>query len=127
MQYGKAIESYCFDNNNYPIIKAVNIDYSSLESSVQASMPAGYTNLNDLNKNEEDWKVFSSTLRGHALLQNGLITTYTYNPLFGIISISDPKGLTTYYRYDAIGRLIKILNNEKYILQKYEYHFKEDE
>ena len=52
-------------------------------------------------------------------------STYTYIPYVGISSATDARGITTYYEYDAYGRLIEIyqLNNgRKEILNKYIYH-----
>lgn len=54
-------------------------------------------------------------------------STYTYIPYVGVSSATDARGVTTYYEYDAYGRLIEIyqLNNgRKEILNKYIYHIK---
>lgn len=53
------------------------------------------------------------------------ITTYTSIPHVGITSITDPKGLTTYYSYDAYGRLVEVyhmFDNVKQIINAYNYH-----
>ena len=54
-------------------------------------------------------------------------STYTYIPYVGMSSVTDTRGVTTYYEYDVYGRLIEIyqLNNgTKEILNKYIYHTK---
>ena len=54
-------------------------------------------------------------------------STFTYIPYVGVSSATDARGVTTYYEYDAYGRLIEIyqLNNgRKDILNKYIYHIK---
>lgn len=54
-------------------------------------------------------------------------STYTYIPYVGMSSVTDTRGVTTYYEYDVYGRLIEIyqLNNgTKEILNKYIYHIK---
>lgn len=54
-------------------------------------------------------------------------STYTYIPYVGMSSATDARGVTTYYAYDAHGRLIEIyqLNDgTKEILNKYIYHIK---
>lgn len=54
-------------------------------------------------------------------------STYSYIPYVGVSSATDARGVTTYYEYDAYGRLIEIyqLNNGiKEILNKYIYHIK---
>ena len=54
-------------------------------------------------------------------------TTYTYIPYVGVSSITDPRGTTTYYTYDASGRLIetyRLVDGKKQILNVYQYHIK---
>lgn len=56
--------------------------------------------------------------------------TYQYNPLYGIISETDPKGQTLFYDYDAMGRLKEVYykeDNVKRVVKKYKYHLKDFE
>lgn len=53
--------------------------------------------------------------------------TYTYIPYVGVSSMTDPRGITTYYTYDSAGRLIEtyqIINDRKVIINAYKYHTK---
>jgi YD repeat-containing protein len=51
------------------------------------------------------------------------ITTYTYNPLVGVTSVTDPNGKTTYYEYDGFGRLWAVKDHERNVVRSHEYHY----
>ncbi len=59
-------------------------------------------------------------------LPNALVTTYTYDPLVGITSMTDPTGYTTYYRYDHLNRLDYTADANNKVLQKYNYNYEGD-
>lgn len=55
------------------------------------------------------------------------IWTYTYKPYVGVKSVTDPRGITTYYSYNKNGKLIeeyRLVDGRKYILKAYQYHIK---
>lgn len=54
------------------------------------------------------------------------MTTYTHNPLNGITSVTDPSNFTTYYEYDAFGRLKFVKDKDGYVqkMNEYNYRFK---
>lgn len=51
------------------------------------------------------------------------MTTYTYDPLVGMTSSTDANNRTTYYEYDAFGRLQAVKDEEGNILQSHGYHY----
>ena len=51
------------------------------------------------------------------------MSTYTYKPGVGVSSITDPNGQTIYYEYDDFGRLLIVRDDNKNILQQYEYKY----
>ncbi len=55
------------------------------------------------------------------------MATYTYDPLIGMTSETDPNNQTTYYEYDGLGRLQYIKDKEKNIVEKYDYHYANQE
>lgn len=68
---------------------------------------------------------FVDEIRFHP--SDALMTTYTYDPVFGSTSISDPTGMTLKYEYDKLGRLITETDQQGNIGKKTNYHFKDDE
>jgi hypothetical protein len=64
-----------------------------------------------------------------ATLRNNLsamatLTSFTYDILKGISTITDKNNMTSYYDYDATGRLIIVKDNDQNIVKNYIYHFK---
>ena len=57
-------------------------------------------------------------------LPNALVTTYTYDPLIGVTSMTDPRGSTIYYNYDAFNRLKHVKDQDGNILSKNDYNYK---
>lgn len=113
-------------NNTQPIAKIENMAYDNI--------PVGtITNLQTLSDADKDNCLSQSCseqrLRNELdVLRNSLsgsfITTYTYNPLVGVTSVTDPKGMTSYYEYDTVGRLKFVKDNELNVLQRYCYNYR---
>ena len=120
----------------YPVVEGGNISHIDLENVLSTTLNnLGYDNLDELlseicdisvPENKALWKSFNSELRILliSLFPESYISTYTYDPLIGMTSKTDPNGFTTYYQYDNFGRLKYIKDNEGNILEQYEYHYK---
>jgi len=52
------------------------------------------------------------------------VTSYTYETLKGMTSSTDPRGNTTYYEYDAFGRLKRGKDPDALVKENLWYHFK---
>ncbi|MBN2779238.1 MAG: hypothetical protein JXR36_16525 [Bacteroidales bacterium] len=57
------------------------------------------------------------------IVSDAIITTYSYQPLWGVTQQTDPTGVTTYYLYDSYGRLEYIKDDDSKLLKKYVYHY----
>ena len=64
-----------------------------------------------------------NSLRSNAGLAHAAVSTYTYQPLVGMLTATDPAGIQTSYEYDALGRLIRIRDGDGHIVEEYEYHY----
>ncbi|WP_276483681.1 hypothetical protein [Paraflavitalea pollutisoli] len=54
------------------------------------------------------------------------MTTYTYDPLFGLTSTCDANNRIIYYEYDGFGRLKHVRDENKNILKRYDYQFQKN-
>lgn len=110
-------------NHQYPVAVIQNATYDQ----VAKAIPGGNAYLALLADK------ISPTIADYNLLDNlrsalpdAFVTTATYLPLVGKLSVTDPSGLTTGYRYDSMGRLKETYILEKgvrKILQAYDYHY----
>lgn len=64
-----------------------------------------------------------STIR--TLIPDAMLTSYTYQPLVGVTSITGSNGQTEYYNYDSANRLQSIVNDKKEVLKTFEYNYKQ--
>ncbi|WP_317173561.1 RHS repeat domain-containing protein [Hymenobacter montanus] len=51
------------------------------------------------------------------------LTTYTYQPLVGVTSQTDPTGRTLFYEYDGLGRLLRTRDEQARILSQQQHHY----
>lgn len=104
----------------YPVAEIKNATFSEILTTLQGITPEQLSNsvVPDMSKVE--------ALRLNSGLLKAQISTYTYKPLIGIATMTDPRGVTTWYDYDDFNRLKQtyiIENGEKKILQKFDYHY----
>lgn len=118
-------------DNTLPVAKGENIDYKTLESlfntAVSSSGMTDYSELASVSLDDSEkanLRSFNTAIRSN-LPVNALITTYTYAPLIGMTSQTDPNGVTTYYEYDGFGRLKFIKDDDGNILKSYEYNYQQ--
>jgi len=113
-------------NHTQPIAKISNATWSEVQSHV--------TNLQLLSNQDDDRTIGSAGNEGvlrislnnlRNALPNAQVTTYTYDPLIGVTSITQPNGETVYYEYDNFNRLQFIKDANGNILKENEYHYRE--
>jgi YD repeat-containing protein len=98
---------------SYWYYKDANWHYYEYESAhdTYIIMPSGVTGITKI----DDIKI-------HPI--NATMSTFTYDPLtWKVTSITDANGNSTYYEYDEAGRLIKVLDQERYLKAAYEYKY----
>lgn len=107
-------------NYKYIVAKIEGIDADSTSEYLPEAGFQSYTGVTLEN-------YLNTHLRNSAqvVAQNLLVTTYTYDPVTGLLqSSTDPKGVTINYQYDSLNRLQYVLDKNGYILKSYEYNYK---
>jgi len=56
--------------------------------------------------------------------QDAAMTTCTYDPVIGLMDLTDNAGKTTYYEYDSLQRLKRIKDEDGKVLKENTYHYK---
>lgn len=97
----------------YPVAKILNTTYDIAKTYITQSVL-------DAPADDASLRVHLNNLRS---IPGALVTTYTYKPLIGITSETDPRGKTTYYYYDAFNRLILVKDQDNNIVKKICYNY----
>jgi len=104
-------------NSQYPMARIDNATYDDvLSSGVDLSILNSYSST-DQQKIDELDKIRTN-------VNGALVTTYTFKPLIGMTSQTDPRGYTMYYEYDDLNRLEYVKDGEGNILSKNEYNYR---
>lgn len=101
-------------HSQYPVAKVVGSDYNSALQHVSQSILANPAN-------DQALRVELNKLRTN--LPGAQVTTFTYNPLTGVTSETDPAGRTIYYEYDDFGRLKLVKDQSNRILRQFDYRY----
>ncbi|WP_350284650.1 RHS repeat domain-containing protein [uncultured Croceitalea sp.] len=112
------ITSYIWGHNQmYPIAKIENASYADIAAAL--SVPVSTLK----NYDEGDLALFNG-LRTNSSLPHVMVTTYTYAPLVGMTSMTDPRGNVTTYTYDDLNRLHEVKDRNNHLLSENQYQYK---
>ena len=109
-------------NNQNQIAKIEGLTYDQVVNAVGSDLINSLASSSNPTKDQIEQirsKINSSGLPA-------MVTTYSYSPLVGMVTATDPKGVTTSYTYDTFNRLYFIRNDDKDVLAKYRYGFQND-
>ncbi|MBW7676827.1 hypothetical protein [Chryseobacterium chendengshani] len=112
-------------NQTQPIAKVSGLPYSVVSSLASAIVAA--SDLDASNPSNEPALIDAlDAFRKHSGLEGAQITTYTYDPLIGVTSITPPSGIREVYIYDLANRLREIRENDAAgkVLKEFKYNYK---
>ncbi|CAD0009675.1 RHS repeat domain-containing protein [Flavobacterium salmonis] len=101
-------------NKQYPIAK--------IENATRSAILANLSGQNTLEGYTENDSIQIESLRSS--LRDAMITTYTYKPLVGVTSVTDPKGYKVSYEYDEFNRLKMTRDKNNNIISNTAYNYK---
>lgn len=107
-------------NYMYPVAEIRGASYDDL---VSWGLSTNISNLATMTSTSNVSSALA-TIRSSLASRPVLMTSYTYDPLIGITSMTAPNGTKTTYTYDAMGRLSNVKNHGGTIIQQHSYNYK---
>lgn len=115
-------------NNTQPIAQITGARLSDISQSlISAIVSASDSDAAAIQNNDESAFLSAlNTFRNHTTMAGYQITTYTYDPLIGVRSITPPSGVREVYLYDSANRLMEIREGSQSgkLLKEFKYHYK---
>ena len=106
-------------NEEYPVAKVENATHAQVVATIST------TELNNIKTGAYNDSSMRNVL--HKIrtgLSNAMVTTYTYDSLIGVTSVTDPKGYIMYYEYDEFNRLKHVKDAQGNLVSENKYHYK---
>lgn len=111
-------------NGSQPVAKIENMAYASIPGNLITAIESASNYVPNVTYSEANLLTALTNLRADAALANAMVTTYTYKPLVGISTITDPKGEKVTYHYDNFNRLQFVKDRDGNILSENQYHYR---
>ena len=116
-------------NGQHPIAEIKNATFDEVETVVKTLFSVANIEALSAMAAPNEAKLKDGSLQ--KALPNAHVSTYSYKPLVGMTSATDPSGKTTYYDYDSSNRLTRVYikeldeNNKEVVrlLHSYNYHY----
>ncbi len=120
-------------NNTQPIAKIEGATYPDPQNpkstDISKSLMTTLATASDADaalaprSDESTFLMALNTFRNDPSLMSYQITTFTYDPLIGVRSITSPNGITEFYKYDNENKLERILDKDNNIIKEFKYNY----
>ncbi|WP_449389299.1 hypothetical protein [Chryseobacterium lineare] len=115
-------------NNTQPIAKITGAKLSDISLPlINTIVSASDSDASAIQNNDElAFLTELNNFRNHSSMAGYQITTYTYDPLIGVRSITPPSGIKEVYLYDSAKRLMEIREDSQTgkLLKEFKYNYK---
>ncbi|WP_160138278.1 hypothetical protein [Chryseobacterium sp. c4a] len=114
-------------NNTLPIAKVEGSTFPPLTPYLRAIIPASNIDAKEgTNASEQELIMLLDGFKMNLALSRYQITTYTYDPLVGVTSITPPSGIREVYIYDTANRLKEVRQDSSTgkIIKTFKYNYK---
>lgn len=102
----------------YLIAKIENATYDDVKNALGGTLPESLSSSDSYSES-----VISSLRNNTRTLSDALISTYTYQPLVGLLTETNPRGIVTHYSYDRFNRLESISNKDGKFIRSFGYNY----
>lgn len=111
-------------NRSQPITKIVGATYNYVNANTNIENLQDTSDVDVDTATENILISLLDDLRKNTVFKDFQITTFTYDPLIGVTSVTGPDGLREYYKYNAQNKLEKVVDVDGNPVEEYKYHFK---
>lgn len=109
-------------NYSRPIAKIENATYNEVMSALGRGANDNLSYLQNYTESQIQTEIDKA--RTNTNLDKAQVTTYTYKPLIGVSTITDPRGEKITYHYDNFNRLEFVKDSNGNILKEHKYRYK---
>ena len=104
-------------NNTYPIAKIENASYEDLVT----ALPGISTVAQVIALDENDLYLLNGLRTSNPEF---MVSTFTFKPLVGMATVTDPRDYTMTFEYDSLNRLKAVKDEQGHLVTDYQYHYK---
>lgn len=110
-------------NKTVPVAKITGAQWTDIGTLADDIVSKSNADINVAKENE----LISAldAFRDHPSLRKFQITTYSYDPLIGVTTVTPSNGVREFYRYDSSGRLVAVKDANGNIVKEVKYNNKQ--